>query len=90
VNIVLERIPVGHDAKRFAEEQGLVAEELALFGGEEYELVVTIAKNRFSAVKGRIPSLIKVGKVEKGTGEVTALVGGGKTKVEPHGYEHFR
>jgi thiamine-monophosphate kinase len=90
VNIILERIPVAPDVKRFAEEQGLVAEELALFGGEEYELVLTIARNRFAAVKGKIPSLIEVGKVEKGTGEVTALVGGRKTKVEPHGYEHFR
>jgi thiamine-monophosphate kinase len=90
VNIVLERIPVAPDARRFAEEQGLVAEELALFGGEEYELVVTIAKNRFAAVKGKIPSLIEIGRVEKGTGEVTSFVGGGKTRVEPHGYEHFR
>jgi thiamine-monophosphate kinase len=90
VNIILERIPVAPDVKSFAEEQGLVAEELALFGGEEYELVLTIAKNSFAAVKGKIPSLIEVGKVEKGTGEVTALVGGRKTKVEPHGYEHFR
>jgi thiamine-monophosphate kinase len=90
VNIVLERIPVASDAKRFAEEQGLVAEELALFGGEEYELVLTIAKDRFAAVKGKIPSLIEIGRVEKGTGEVTSLVGGGKTRVEPHGYEHFR
>jgi thiamine-monophosphate kinase len=89
-NIVLGTIPVAPDAKRFAEEQGLVAEELALFGGEEYELVVTIARNMFAAVKGKIPSLIEIGKVEKGTGEVTALVSGGWTKVEPHGYEHFR
>src|SRR5229473_8195469 len=43
VNIILERIPVAPDVKSFAEEQGLVAEELALFGGEEYELVLTIA-----------------------------------------------
>jgi thiamine-monophosphate kinase len=90
VNIDLERIPVAPEVRRFAEEQGLVAEELALFGGEEYELVVTIAKNRFAAVKGKIPSLIEIGKVKKGTGEVTAFVGGGKAKVEPHGYEHFR
>jgi thiamine-monophosphate kinase len=90
VNIVLERIPVAPDVKRFAEEQGLVAEELALFGGEEYELVLTIARNRFAALKGKIPCLIQIGRVEKGTGEVTALVGGGKTKLDPHGYEHFR
>jgi thiamine-monophosphate kinase len=90
VNIVLERIPVAPDAKRFAEEQGLVAEELALFGGEEYELVLTVAKNGFASVKGKIPSLIEIGKVEKGIGEVTALAGSRRTKIELQGYEHFR
>jgi thiamine-monophosphate kinase len=90
VNIVLERIPVAPDAKRFAEEQGLVAEELALFGGEEYELVLTVAKKGFASVKGKIPSLIEIGKVEKGIGEVTALAGSRRTKIEPQGYEHFR
>jgi thiamine-monophosphate kinase len=90
VNIALERIPVAPDVKRFAGERGLVAEELALFGGEEYELVLTIAKNTFAALKRKIPSLIEIGRVEKGTGQVTSLVGGGKTRVEPHGYEHFR
>lgn len=89
-NIVLERIPVAPDARRFAEEQGLVAEELALFGGEEYELVLTIAKNRFVDVKEKLPSLIEIGRVEKGIGEVTALMRGRRTEVEPHGYEHFR
>ena len=89
-NIVLERIPVARDARKFAEEQGLVAEELALFGGEEYELVLTIAKNRFDAIKRRVHSLIEIGRVEKGTGEVISVVGGRMGKVEPHGYEHFR
>jgi thiamine-monophosphate kinase len=88
-NIALERIPVAADAKRFAEEQGLEAEELALFGGEEYELVLTIAKNRFAAVKRKLHSLIEIGRVEKGTGEVTVLVDGRRTPVESHGYEHF-
>jgi thiamine-monophosphate kinase len=88
-NIVLERIPVAPDAKRFAEEQGLVAEELALFGGEEYELVLTIPKNRFAVVKRKLGSIIEIGKVEKGTGEVTTIVDGRKTRVKALGYEHF-
>jgi thiamine-monophosphate kinase len=90
VNIGLERIPVAPDARRFAEEEGLIAEELALFGGEEYELVLTIAKNRFVDVKEKVRSLIEIGRVEKGTGEVTALIRGRRTKIEPRGYEHFR
>ena len=90
VNIVLERIPVSPDAKRFALEQGLTPEQLALFGGEEYEIVLTIPKTRLAALKRKTQSLIEIGRVERGRGEVIALEGGRRTKVEPRGYEHFR
>lgn len=89
VNIVLETIPVAPDAKVFAREKGLVPEELALFGGEEYELVLAIKKDRFSRVSRRIPSLRRIGNVEKGSGDVIASFGGGFSRVEPRGYQHF-
>jgi len=89
VNIVLETIPVAPDAKVFAREKGLVPEELALFGGEEYELVLAIKKDRFSRVSRRIPSLRRIGSVEKGSGDVIASFGGGFSRVEPRGYQHF-
>jgi thiamine-monophosphate kinase len=89
VNIVLETIPVAPDVKVFAREKGLVPEELALFGGEEYELVLAIKKDRFSRVRRRIPSLRRIGNVEKGSGDVIAPFGGRLGKVEPRGYQHF-
>src|SRR5207253_2260937 len=54
VSIFLEEIPVAQEAKVFARENGLVPEELALFGGEEYELVITIKKDRFESLKRKI------------------------------------
>jgi thiamine-monophosphate kinase len=89
VNIVLERIPVAREVKVFAEEQGLIAEELALFGGEEYELVLTIRTDKFASVKRRIPSLLRIGRVENGSGAVTAHFGRRTRKLDPRGYEHF-
>jgi thiamine-monophosphate kinase len=89
VNIVLETIPVAPDVRVFAREQGLVAEELALFGGEEYELVVVIKSGRFASVKRRIPSLRRIGDVKTGSGDVIARVGGKVRKVQSRGYEHF-
>jgi thiamine-monophosphate kinase len=89
VNIVLETIPVAPDVKVFAREQGLVPEELALFGGEEYELVVAIKGGRFASVRRRIPSLRRIGDVKTGSGEVIARFGGKTRKLEPRGYEHF-
>lgn len=89
VNIVLETIPVASDVKIFAREQGLVPEELALFGGEEYELVLAIKRDQFARVRRAIPSLQKIGIVTTGSGSVMARLGGRFGKVEPRGYEHF-
>jgi len=89
VNIVLETIPVAPDVKMFAREQGLVPEELALFGGEEYELVLAIKRDGFANVRRRIPSLQKIGNVTIGSGNVIAPFGSGFRKIKPRGYEHF-
>lgn len=89
VNIVLERIPATRDVEAFAKEMRLPAEELSLFGGEEYGLVMTVQKNRFSGLKRKVPSLIRIGTVEKGSGEVRARLGNGLVTIEPRGYEHF-
>jgi thiamine-monophosphate kinase len=89
VNIVLEKIPIARDVEIFARETGLRAEDLALFGGEEYELVLTIEKERFASVKSEVPSLIKIGVVESGRGQVWGRFGEKTAIVEPRGYEHF-
>ncbi|HVH15741.1 MAG TPA: thiamine-phosphate kinase [Candidatus Angelobacter sp.] len=89
VNIVLEKIPVASDVKMFSMEQGLVPEELALFGGEEYELVLAIKRDQFTKLRRRLPSLQKIGNVTTGSGTVIANFGGRSGKVEPRGYEHF-
>jgi thiamine-monophosphate kinase len=41
LNFELSRIPICNGVEEFAAQNGLKAEELALFGGEEYELVFT-------------------------------------------------
>src|SRR5437588_382840 len=89
VSIFLEEIPVAQEAKVFAGENGLVSEELALFGGEEYELVLTVRKDRFESLKRRIPSLQRIGTVKSGLGDVIMDYHGKNRKVEPRGYEHF-
>src|SRR6267378_2928412 len=85
VNVVVETIPVAPDVKMFAREQGLVPEELALFGGEEYELVLAIKRDGFANVRRRIPSLQKIGNVTTGSGNVIAPFGNRFRKIEPRG-----
>jgi len=89
VDVILERIPVASEAEVFARREGLVAEDLALYGGEEYELVVAIRRDVFSDLKKRIPSLVRIGRVEPGRGEVRAWTRGSIRTIEPRGWEHM-
>jgi thiamine-monophosphate kinase len=93
VGFTVETLPVAAEVVVFAEQNGLNAEQLALYGGEEYELVLTVspqswetAKNAVKAVGG---NLIAIGKatVEK---QLTLTTNGVKQQIEPCGYEHFK
>jgi thiamine-monophosphate kinase len=88
VGINLHTIPVAADVQSFAKEHRVSATELALYGGEEYELVVTVAPKRFPDLKKRVPSLKRIGIVEKGS-EVVAHLEGNRIQVKEKGWEHF-
>jgi thiamine-monophosphate kinase len=88
--IKIHTIPVAADVQTFANQHHLSAIELSLYGGEEYELVVTITPKKFSDLKKHVPSLKGIGVVEKGHGEVVAQLEGKRIRVKEKGYEHFR
>jgi thiamine-monophosphate kinase len=90
VSMLVEKIPVAREAEIFAAEQGLSPDDLALYGGEEYELVVTIPREKFSSVKRRVPSLTRIGRVERGRGDVLLQSREKITQIEPRGWEHMR
>jgi thiamine monophosphate kinase len=67
--------------------------ELALYGGEEYELVVTVkpklwveAETAVEAVGG---CLLSIGKVTRDS-QVLMDVNGEKCVIEARGWEHFK
>jgi len=92
VGFVIDRLPLADKVKRFAEMNGLDPLELALYGGEEYELVLTIKPGLFGKAKEAVE---EVGGELLPIGETTAerrilLNADGKKRViEPRGYEHF-
>ena len=93
VGFVVSALPVADEVKRFAEVNGFDACELALHGGEEYELVVTVnpkkwveAESSVEAVGGK---LLPIGKVTRDK-HIWLDVDGKKRIVEARGYEHFR
>src|SRR2546428_12463123 len=89
VGISLHTIPVAAEVESYAKEHRLSALELALYGGEEYELVVTIEPQSFNKLKRRVPSLKKIGIVEKKRFGVAAQIRGRQVTVEARGWQHF-
>lgn len=89
VRMVLEKVPVASGVVSYAAKRGLDADAMALYGGEEYELVLTIPKKNFPILTRKIPSLIKIGMVEKDGGEVILRHRGRERRLEPRGWEHM-
>ena len=93
VGFHIDALPVSSEVERFADLHGFDAVELALYGGEEYELLVTIKpqvwQNASKAVKNVGGSLIKIGVATKK--KIIILETGEKTvPIEAQGWEHFK
>jgi thiamine-monophosphate kinase len=93
VGFILNRIPVAKEVFEFAELNSLDAYELALYGGEEYELVVTVKPKKWNYASAAIEAvggqLLPIGKVTEGH-EVLADFDGKKQVIEARGWEHFK
>ena len=93
VGFVLDGVPVADEAKQFASRNGLNASELALYGGEEYELVVTIKPEKWTAALAAVEAvggqLLPIGKasVEK---KIFLKSDGKQRSIEARGWEHFK
>lgn len=93
VGFLIDTLPLAKEADRFARLYGLDAAGLALYGGEEYELVLTIKPEHWEKAQRAIA---EVGGVLLPIGKVTAREGlflrkeGKRRVIEPRGYEHFK
>lgn len=93
VGFIINNIPVAPETEDFAKMYGLDPLDLSLYGGEEYELVVTIRPEKWDEVKralnGAGIQLIEVGRTisEK---RVEAHINGKRIPIERRGWEHFK
>ncbi len=93
VGFRLDNIPIAPEVKRFADIHGFDSLELALYGGEEYELLVTIKPSLWQETKKAVEtvggSLMKIGVVIK---EKNLLLETGEktVSIEARGWEHFK
>ncbi|MCW4025152.1 MAG: thiamine-phosphate kinase [Candidatus Bathyarchaeota archaeon] len=93
VGFRIEHLPVSVDASEFAQLNGLDVADLALYGGEEYELVLTVKPEMWmqaeSAVKSVGGRLLPIGKA---TADKQILLDEGEKKkvIVYGGWEHFK
>ncbi len=93
VGFIVNSVPVADEVRRFAEFNHLDPLELALYGGEEYELVVTIKPKEWSEAEAAVEAfggrLLPIGKVTKDT-QMLLDVDGQIRQIEARGWEHFK
>jgi len=89
--IRVETVPVSNAARHFAARFGCDASNLALYGGEEYNLIVTVKSNLLriaqTAARGRLKP---IGVVTKNSEGVRFVKAGRCRKIRMKGWEHFR
>jgi thiamine-monophosphate kinase len=93
VGFLINGLPVAEEVVRFAEFNNIDANKLALYGGEEYELVVTVKQkewvNAETACESAGGQLLPIGKVTRDK-QVILDVDGCKEPIDSRGYEHFK
>lgn len=93
VGFRLDKVPIAPEAERFAEIHGFYPLELALYGGEEYELLVTVKPKLWQTAQKAVETvggnLTKLGQVTEDrqilleTDEKTVV-------IEARGWQHFK
>jgi thiamine-monophosphate kinase len=92
VGFRIDNVPLASEAVEFARIFGLNPLELGLYGGEEYELVVTVKPEFWdkaeSAVEMLGSRLFRIGTVTKEK-KLELKTGEGTLTIMPKGWEHF-
>jgi thiamine-monophosphate kinase len=93
VGFELDKVPVAPEVKRFAEQNSFDASELALYGGEEYELVLTVKPEGWAAALAAVEAvggqLLPIGKVTKDK-RIILRVNNEEHPIDSRGWEHFK
>jgi thiamine-monophosphate kinase len=93
VGFLINKLPIAEEVEEFAEINRLDPLELTLYGGEEYELVLTIKPNLWRKAKKAVEKvggkLLSIGKVTEER-QVLMEIDGKRRVIEPRGWEHFK
>lgn len=92
--ILLDNIPIDPDVNDFAKKHNIQAEELTLYAGEEFELLITLKEENYSELqklmKAQKMDIFKIGKItDKNPGLIQLVKDEKTTDISPKGWEHF-
>ncbi|MEM2889063.1 MAG: thiamine-phosphate kinase [Candidatus Bathyarchaeia archaeon] len=93
VGFKIDFVPLASEALELARLFNLNPLDLGLYGGEEYELVVTVKRELWDKAKKAMESLggklIRIGEVVEEK-KLIVKIDGETTPIEPKGWEHFK
>jgi len=93
VGFLINELPTAEEAEEFARVNKLDRLELTLYGGEEYELVLTIKPNLWRKAEKAVEEvggkILQIGKVTAER-QVLLEIDGKRRIIEPRGWEHFK
>jgi len=91
VGMRIGHVPISSAALKFCAEFDYDPTELALYGGEEYHLVVTVKPDRIkSAQRAASGKLLAIGTVTQGLSRVVLRQARRDLTIERKGWEHFK
>jgi thiamine-monophosphate kinase len=92
VGIRVDQLSIPPICTEFAEANGLDPYDLALYGGEEFELVITVPTDYFSRAARVVQTvggkLLAIGHVTRESG-LLLVTAGEERSIEARGYQHF-
>jgi len=88
VGFQIDKIPIHREVRKFAIKNNIDPIELAFYGGEEYELVITQTPSLYTKSKKKIRALIPIGHAIKNSGKIILKLKNKYQDIEPRGYEH--
>ena len=94
VGFVLDKLPIAAEAEKFAQQNDLNPVDLAFYGGEEYELVLTVKPEKWEEAKAVVETvhgcLIPIGRTTAASRQVILEWEGKRQVIKAKGWEHFK
>ena len=87
----IDHVPIDEDTVKYAAQYGHEAMDFALYGGEEYHLVITVNPSRVERAKRAAGGRLRlIGTVTRGPPRVYFQRARSEIRIERRGWEHFK